>query len=63
MKQIEADRYGNDSRGGGGIVKCAEGVGGGQCLPDHQKEGSIAGMWEQRSYQKFLFLFVFFPSS
>lgn len=47
----------------GGDCEVCRRSGGGQCLPDHQKEGSIAGMWEQRSYQKFLFLFVFFPSS
>lgn len=44
VKQIGADRYGNDSKNGGYGV-CA---GGGQCLPDHQKEGNVAGMWEQR---------------
>lgn len=71
VKQIQADRYGNDSRRrvvfgrGGGIVKSLKrvsernhgGGGGCQCRPNHQKQGNIAAMQEQRSWQEFVFFF------
>lgn len=67
VKQIRADRYGNDSRkkglecvwglGCGGVCVCIAEGGGIHCLIDHQKEGIIAGIPEQRICQS---LSIFF---
>lgn len=56
-----AERRGWSVFGGwGGVCVCVAGGGGVHCLIDHQKEGIIAGIPEQRICQEFVHYFIFF---
>lgn len=64
MKQIRADRYGNDSRKRGCWSVCvggSGGAGGWVSVFQTEREGNITEMQEQRSSQSFFFCLFFLP--
>lgn len=61
VKQIEADRYGNDSRGGGGIVKCAEGVGRVSVFQTTRRKGALLGCGNKGVTRSFFSFLSFSP--